>query len=154
MRAMRDSILHFVNLMRGSDVRISTSEVIDALAGLAHIELLSRDQFRTLLRTTLVKRAEDLAEFERLFALVFKALGDREEPGDEPSDEQTLSEEVEAIVDEANGLLSLFLRQLLLGGLPTVAAALPSMARHIRLSEMHTPFQAAFFEWVDAQNEG
>jgi uncharacterized protein len=73
-----DRILNdFMGLLRRHDVRVSPAEGLDALESLRHVGLSDRATVRDALRTTLVKSAEDVETFDRLFDLFF---GLRSEP--------------------------------------------------------------------------
>src|ERR1700750_423045 len=66
-----------MGLLRRHDVRVSPAEGLDALESLRHVGLGDRATVRDTLRTTLVKSAEDIETFDRLFDLFF---GLRPEP--------------------------------------------------------------------------
>jgi uncharacterized protein with von Willebrand factor type A (vWA) domain len=67
-----DRILNeFMGVLRRHDVRVSPAEGLDALASLRHVGLGDRTTVRDTLRTTLVKSAEDVETFDRLFDLFF-----------------------------------------------------------------------------------
>ena len=68
---MQRAVLAFANTLRKNGIRISVDEVLCALTGIELIDLASRAQFRTLLKTTWIKRADDIKEFDRLFELFF-----------------------------------------------------------------------------------
>lgn len=71
---MQDQILRFISILRKTGVRISIDEVSNCLMGMAYIELLDRQEFKTLLQSTLIKRSDDLTEFNRLFDLFFTLI--------------------------------------------------------------------------------
>ena len=71
-------ILEFIGDLRKAEIRVSTTEALDALAATTEVGLAERDDFRAALAATLVKEARDLPAFDRLFDLYFfdlKALG-------------------------------------------------------------------------------
>jgi len=73
-----ERILEFIGDLRRAELRVSTTEALDALQAAAEIGLADRDGFRTALAATLVKEVRDLPAFDRLFDLFFfdlKALG-------------------------------------------------------------------------------
>src|SRR3990172_518446 len=75
---MDERILEFVGDLRKAEIRVSTTEALDALQAAAEVGLADRDGFRAALAATLVKEARDLPAFDRLFDLYFfdlKALG-------------------------------------------------------------------------------
>jgi uncharacterized protein len=75
---MDERILEFIGDLRKAEIRVSTTEALDALQAAAEIGLSDRHDFRAALATTLVKESRDLAAFDRLFDLYFfdlQALG-------------------------------------------------------------------------------
>jgi len=72
-------ILEFIGDLRRAELRISTSEGLDALTAAAEIGLPDRETFRAALASTLVKESRDLETFDRIFDLYFldlQALGE------------------------------------------------------------------------------
>ena len=69
----------FIALLRRHDVRVSPAEGLDALEALRHTGLAERSLVRDALRTTLVKDAEDVETYDRLFDLFF-GLGAEPQP--------------------------------------------------------------------------
>ncbi len=75
---MDQRILEFIGDLRRAEIRVATTEALDALQAAAEVGLGERDDFRTALAATLVKEARDLPVFDRIFDLYFfdlKALG-------------------------------------------------------------------------------
>jgi uncharacterized protein with von Willebrand factor type A (vWA) domain len=75
---MDQRILEFISDLRRAELRISTSEALDALAASAEIGVETRETFKSALATTLVKESRDLPTFDRIFDLYFldlEALG-------------------------------------------------------------------------------
>ncbi|MBZ0252823.1 MAG: hypothetical protein K8I02_05735, partial [Candidatus Methylomirabilis sp.] len=66
---MEDRLLDFIGALRRADIRVSTSEDLDAFAALEHLGLADRYVFRSTLRSTLIKRQKDLPLFDTLFDL-------------------------------------------------------------------------------------
>src|SRR5512140_3082572 len=64
-------VLRFVGLLRQRGVRISPAETLDALRGLAAVELDRREHVKTALRATLIKEGRDEAIFDELFEAFF-----------------------------------------------------------------------------------
>ncbi|HEX2483796.1 MAG TPA: VWA domain-containing protein [Myxococcota bacterium] len=73
---MQQKILEFTNLLRKSGVRVSVAESIDTFLALDELSLGDREIFRDALRTTMVKRGDDIAAFEHLFDLYWSAFYD------------------------------------------------------------------------------
>jgi uncharacterized protein with von Willebrand factor type A (vWA) domain len=71
-------ILEFISDLRRAELRISTSEAMDALSASTEIGVETRETFKSALAATLVKEARDLPTFDRIFDLYFldlEALG-------------------------------------------------------------------------------
>ena len=73
---MQKKIIEFTNLLRKSGVRVSVAESIDAFQALDELSLGDREVFRDALRTTMVKRSDDIATFDQLFDLYWSAFYD------------------------------------------------------------------------------
>lgn len=74
-------LLRLVAQLRAAGVPVATSDVIDATAALAEIDLLDRGQVRAALGATLVKRSEDVRTFEILFGIQFAIQPDDRQVG-------------------------------------------------------------------------
>src|SRR5882724_994588 len=75
---MDQRILEFISDLRRAELRISTSEAMDALSASTEIGVETRETFKSALAATLVKEARDLPTFDRIFDLYFldlEALG-------------------------------------------------------------------------------
>ena len=75
---MDQRILEFISDLRRAELRISTSEALDALTASTEIGVETRETFKSALAATLVKEARDLPTFDRIFDLYFldlEALG-------------------------------------------------------------------------------
>ncbi len=75
---MDQRILEFISDLRRAELRISTSEALDALSASTEIGVETRETFKSALAATLVKEARDLPTFDRIFDLYFldlQALG-------------------------------------------------------------------------------
>lgn len=68
---LENNIIRFVYLLRAGGIRISSSEVIDALHALQQVPPVKKDAFKTALKATLIKKAADQGLFERHFSLFF-----------------------------------------------------------------------------------
>lgn len=142
---MKAQIFRFTNALRDNDIRVSTGEVLDALQGVDRVGLVARDPFRWALRSALIKRAEDLPTFDRLFDLHFTVMDMTRDDLSPPLADAQAREVLEQVLAEANGLISPWLRRLLLEGVPPLAAALPTTGQQVRLEGMRYPTQAAQF---------
>ncbi len=142
---MQAHILRFVNILRGSGLRICPDELLSALAGTEFIDFRSKEQFKTLLQITLIKKAEDLKEFNRLFDLYFLTFEKFEETLSSPLSQTDLAEPVQAVLEQANGIFSPWFRQLVSQGLSPLVAALLDMSKKVGLSEIRYPLQTKQF---------
>jgi uncharacterized protein with von Willebrand factor type A (vWA) domain len=69
-------ILEFANILRKSGIRVSTAEAIDSFVALEELSLEDREIFKDALRTTMVKRGEEIATYDHLFDLFWSGFYD------------------------------------------------------------------------------
>lgn len=74
---MNEEMLGFVEALREANVKVSQSEVVDALQSVGAIDILDRDLFRCALGATLVKDIQYKKLFDRLFDVFFPAAPTR-----------------------------------------------------------------------------
>ena len=99
---MEERILEFIGDLRRAELRISTSEALDALAASAEVGLTDRETFKSTLAATLVKEARDHETFDRIFNLYFldlQALGEGLKKALGPEDPK-VQEQLDRLVDE------------------------------------------------------
>jgi uncharacterized protein with von Willebrand factor type A (vWA) domain len=73
---VQKKIIEFTNLLRKSGVRVSVAETIDAFASIDELSLDDRELFRDALRTSMVKRGDDIPTYDRLFDLYWSGFHD------------------------------------------------------------------------------
>ncbi len=73
---MQRRVVEFTNLLRKSGVRVSVAETIDAFTALDELSFDDRELFRDALRTTMVKRSDDVPTYDRLFDLFWSGFHD------------------------------------------------------------------------------
>ncbi len=73
---MQKKILEFTQILRKSGIRVSTAEAIDAFAALDELSIDDREVFRDALRSTMVKRGEEVPTFDELFDLFWSGFYD------------------------------------------------------------------------------
>ncbi len=73
---MQKKILEFTNILRKSGIRVSTAEAIDAFAALDELSIDDREVFRDALRSTMVKRGDEVPTFDQLFELFWSGFYD------------------------------------------------------------------------------
>jgi len=69
-------ILEFTHLLRQSGIRVSTAESLDAFVALEELSIDDREVFKDALRTTMVKRGEDVPTYDELFDLFWSGFYD------------------------------------------------------------------------------
>jgi uncharacterized protein with von Willebrand factor type A (vWA) domain len=69
-------ILEFANILRKSGIRVSTAEAIDSFVALEELSVEDREIFKDALRTTMVKRGEEIATYDHLFDLFWSGFYD------------------------------------------------------------------------------
>jgi uncharacterized protein with von Willebrand factor type A (vWA) domain len=62
-----ESLTRFSHLLRDNDVAVALPAVLDAIRGLPLIDIFDADQFKCLLRTSLICRRQDIEPFDTLF---------------------------------------------------------------------------------------
>ncbi len=97
---MQKKILEFTNILRKSGIRVSTAEAIDAFTALDELSLDDREIFRGALRTTMVKRGEEVPTFDQLFDLFWSGFYDslREAFGDAAEGLQNFDMDLEELL--------------------------------------------------------
>ena len=73
---MQKKVVEFTNLLRKAGVRVSTAEALDAFVALDEMSLDERELFKDALRTTMVKRSDDIPTYDRLFDLFWSGFHD------------------------------------------------------------------------------
>ena len=81
---MQARIVEFTNLLRKSGVRVSVSEAIDAFEALDELSLDERELFKDVLRSSMIKRGDEIPTYDQLFDLFWSGFYDnlRESFGD------------------------------------------------------------------------
>ncbi|MFQ5515790.1 MAG: VWA domain-containing protein [Myxococcota bacterium] len=73
---MHQKVVEFTNLLRKAGVRVSVAEALDAFMALDEMPLEDRELFKDALRTTMVKRSDDIPTYDRLFDLFWSGFHD------------------------------------------------------------------------------
>src|SRR6185369_5544604 len=119
---MERKLVEFAGLLRQNGIRVSLAESVDTFRALDLVGLRTRATVKDALRTTLVKRAVDLAPFDNLFDLYFSGVGEivkRSETASmdalemSPAEFQNLLEELQRLLEEQGIELSELARALL-----------------------------------------
>ncbi|MCH2187817.1 VWA domain-containing protein [Myxococcota bacterium] len=73
---MQRKVIEFTNLLRKSGLRVSVAEGIDAFLALEELSIEDRDIFKDALRSSMVKRGDEIATFDELFDLYWSGFYD------------------------------------------------------------------------------
>jgi len=73
---MQKKILEFTNILRKSGIRVSTAEALDAFSALEELSIDDREVFKDALRSTMVKRGDEVPAFDQLFDLFWSGFYD------------------------------------------------------------------------------
>jgi hypothetical protein len=147
-------IVEFAEVLRQNGVRVSTSEVQDALRASAEVGLTDRALFRSVLRTTLVKRELDVDTFHRAFEFYFSGLAKTFEALDKSLADQIREagylegDELKMLIYQMNLLLpemSPLAQAALLGDRARLAQIFRAATLQLDMSGMESGLQAGFF---------
>jgi uncharacterized protein with von Willebrand factor type A (vWA) domain len=115
---MDDRVVEFVRGLRAAGVRVSLAESVDAMHAIEALGVAEKDVFRQSLRSTLIKKSDDLAAFDQLFPLYFGSGGPmmQNATDDLSPDEQKM---LEAALSAMSGRLDQLMDWLTSGNGPT-----------------------------------
>jgi uncharacterized protein with von Willebrand factor type A (vWA) domain len=74
---MEKKLVEFTNLLRKAGVRVSVAESLDAFMAIDEMPLEDRELFKDALRSTMVKRGDDIDTYDRLFDLFWSGFHDQ-----------------------------------------------------------------------------
>ncbi|MCY1041685.1 VWA domain-containing protein [Corallococcus praedator] len=147
-------IVEFAEVLRQNGVRVSTSEVQDALRATAEVGLQDRSLFRAVLRTTLVKRELDVETFSRAFDFYFSGAARTFEAIDQSLAKQ-LEEEgylegdlLKMVIYQMNLLapeMSPLAQAILAGDRARLAQIFRQASLQLDLGQLESPLQTGFF---------
>jgi hypothetical protein len=151
---MDEKLVEFSNLLRQNGLRVSLAESMDTCRALDVVGLGEREVVRATLRTTMVKRAVDLATFDQLFDLFFSGLRDAIRAAtaataaaldlDDPAF-QRLLDDLDRLMAEAGIELSALARALLGADAGTLERLLREAAERAGLGDIQHGFQEGRF---------
>ena len=73
---MQSKVVEFTHLLRKSGIRVSVAEGIDAFGALDELSIQDREIFKDALRSTMVKRGDDIGTYDQLFDLFWSGFYD------------------------------------------------------------------------------
>lgn len=145
---MESSILEFVRSLRRSDIQVTTGETLDALKAASEVSVSNRELFREALRATLVKKADQFPEFDKLFGLHFSHLG--EQPSPQGEDSQVTREfrpmpHLERLMENPTAFFNGLAMGLMAGDAASLERLALAAARAVSISEIEFPLQAGSY---------
>ncbi|GAB4511170.1 MAG: VWA domain-containing protein [Anaerolineae bacterium] len=144
---MDKRMVDFIRALRASGVRISLAESQDAMYATNIIGVLSAEQFRASLKTTLVKESKDQSLFDYFFPLFFAS---NQPPMQNipdnltPQEQQMLQDAMRSLAGQMEALKQLLQR--LLDGKPFSDDELADMGNQSGLSQANEMYQRPWFE--------
>src|SRR2546426_3122568 len=144
---MEERILEFIGDLRRAELRISTSEALDALSASAEVGLTDRETFKSTLAATLVKEARDLETFDRIFNLYFldlEALGEGLKKALGPEDPK-VQDQLDQLANEENLDLDEMTELLLRGQGSEMEMAIRSGSQNAGLERLMYFLQVGYF---------
>jgi uncharacterized protein with von Willebrand factor type A (vWA) domain len=154
---MQKKILEFTNILRKSGIRVSTAEAIDAFTALDELSFGERELFKDALRTTMVKRGEEVPTFDELFDLFWSGFYDSlreafgEAAGGLEALEMDLEELLQRIAEAIQGMegdvgdLSELARALLTADLSQLEQLIREAAQQAGVERIENFLQVGFF---------
>jgi uncharacterized protein len=160
---MEEKLVEFANLLRQNGLRVSVAEVLDAFAASDLAGLGERDIFRSALRATMVKRANEVPIFDELFDLYFSGLGEViKQAGQGVQDALSMSDEefqkfleqMEEMLKKHGGELSELAKALLSNNNGQLEKMLQEAARNARLGNIERTIEESYFARALARELG
>ena len=151
---MEARIVEFAEVLRQNGVKVATSEVLDASRASTWVDLADREAFRSVLRTTLVKRTADRAPFDRAFDVFFSGgtlfleglegslVDELTRSGVLEGDERTM---VLATLQQLSGEMSPLTRAGLEGDAARLAQLFRGASLQLDFSQLRSPLQTGFY---------
>src|SRR5690606_5759775 len=152
---MDKRMVDFIRALRAAGVRISLAESQDAMWGEDTVGVMSREQFASAMKATLVKEARDQGTFDYFFPLFFGSGQPpmQNVPGNlSPEDQETLKQALQSLMGNMDALRDL-LRQLLQGQ-PFSQQQLDQMGDQAGLPQGSEMYQRQWFERRMQQQSG
>ncbi|MBE2267115.1 MAG: VWA domain-containing protein [Anaerolinea sp.] len=144
---MNKRMVEFIRALRAAGVRISLAESLDAMRGVDAVGIEDRDQFRSTLKTTLVKEARDGEKFDYYFPLFFASQQPQMQDATQtmsPQDQQMLEQAMQALMGDKEALRQLL--QQLLQGQPFDKDQLDQAGQQSGLDQASDMYQRPWFE--------
>jgi uncharacterized protein with von Willebrand factor type A (vWA) domain len=105
---MQQKVVEFTNLLRKSGIRVSVAESITAFEALDELSIDDRELFKDTLRTTMVKRGDEIATFDQLFDLYWSGFYDslRESFGSVGDQMASMDIDMDALLQQITEMLA------------------------------------------------
>ncbi|MCB0219466.1 MAG: VWA domain-containing protein [Chrysiogenetes bacterium] len=152
---MDDKVVEFAGILRKNGIRVSSSEVIDAMQMLREISLGEREIVKDALRGALVKRAIDIRPYNEIFDLYFSDAGQLlGNPADDLANRlinggaegmEEFQHMMQNAIEEMTGELSELTEALMRGDRGKIDQLLHDAAEKAELSEIQNVLQVGQF---------
>ncbi len=105
---MQQKVIEFTNLLRKSGIRVSVAEGIDAFEALDELSLDDRGLFKDALRSTMVKRGDEISTFDQLFDLYWSGFYDsvRDSFGDMNGQMESMGIDMDELMKQVADMIS------------------------------------------------
>ncbi len=105
---MQSKVVEFTHLLRKSGIRVSVAEGIDAFNALDELSIQDREIFKDALRSTMVKRGDDIGTYDQLFDLFWSGFYDnlRESIGQLSPEMAEMGIDLDALMKQIAEMLS------------------------------------------------
>ncbi len=153
---MQQKVIEFTNLLRKSGVRVSVAEGLDAFLALEELSIDDRALFKDALRTTMVKRGDEIPTFDELFELFFSGFYDNlrdqfgdlgEQMGAEGIDLDQLLQQLAEMMQQMDGEMDLseLAKALLTQDLSQLENLIRDAAQDAGIDRIENMLQVGFF---------
>lgn len=158
---MERRVLSFIEGLRARGVAVSPAESIDALGALERVGWESREQFRTALKSTLIKHRKDVPVFDELFPLYWQSLGMPERNGALPEEMRERLEEFLSEGARPAGVPQDMLAMLLMGETGESESLIQQAGGHGGMAELTSYMQIGMyarrlynrFDWQEVESQ-
>ncbi|MCP5043165.1 MAG: VWA domain-containing protein [bacterium] len=153
---MRAKVVEFTNLLRKSGIRVSVAEGINAFEALDELSIDDRELFKDALRSTMVKRGDEIPTFDQLFELYWSGFHDRlrdsmdevgQQMGDMNVDMDELMKQIAEMLSQMDGDLDLseLAQAMLTQDLSALESLIRDAAQEAGTGNIENMLQVGFF---------
>ena len=153
---MESKIVEFTNLLRKSGVRVSVAEAIDAFTSVDELSFEDRELFKNALRSTMIKRGDEIPTYDELFDLFWSGFYDNlreqfgnmaQEMGQQGIDLEELMKQIAEMMQQMDGDMDLgeLAKALLTQNLNELENMIRQAAEEAGTSRIENMLQVGFF---------